>query len=411
MQPTIVKTSEAYDFLALVPQLVGFQPEQSMVLVAFRGNRTCGALRFNLPEPDAAGKVHKRIATTLIGTLCKIPGVDAVVPVAYTSESFATAPGLPSGIPHAIPHERFMGCLVKRAELSGFLVRDALCVGADAWGSYLDAECPPGGRPLTEIAASTVHESLPVLGRGSLGTLASGTELPRVAPARRERVARAYRRYCALQPSADPQAELLPVVGEVLDPLEITEEALTWNVTAPDTDAIAQLLFVLQAPGNRDQVMLQFAFGRAAGETARVVNQYYWALQAVTGRTIDDLVEEEGEERRPAEAVIVGDLMLGLTDTRPDPERIERAIALLKTVVASAPKAARLAPLCMLSWLSWALGRGSVAGIFVEQALAIDPDYGMAELLYRMLCAGLLPDWAYAVPFDDRGAGRGSGPT
>jgi len=41
MTPTIVKTREAHDFLALVPQLAGFQPERSVVLVAFRGNRTC----------------------------------------------------------------------------------------------------------------------------------------------------------------------------------------------------------------------------------------------------------------------------------------------------------------------------------------------------------------------------------
>ncbi|KFF60902.1 hypothetical protein JF66_01240 [Cryobacterium sp. MLB-32] len=138
MQPTIVKTRKASDFLALVPQLVGFLPEQSLVLVAFRGNRTCGALRFNLPDTDAPLKVHKRIATTLVGTLCKIPGVDAVVPVVYTGDCFAAVGGM--------PQEDFLGCLMKRAEMSGFLVRDALCVAADAWGSYCDPNCPASGR-------------------------------------------------------------------------------------------------------------------------------------------------------------------------------------------------------------------------------------------------------------------------
>jgi len=397
MQPTIVKTRQAFDFLALVPQLVGFHPEQSMVLVAFRGNRTCGALRFNLPEPDAAEKVLRRIATTLIGTLCKIPGVDSVVPVAYTGESFSDAGG--------IPQERFVGCVVKRAEMSGFLVRDALCVGADGWGSYLDPHCPVSGRPLGDITTSRVYASVPSSARESLGTLASGTELPRVSPARRERVAREYRRYTGLHAAPGAPEELLPVVGEVLDSVEIAEEALAWDTAAPHTGDVARLLFVLQGAGNRDQVMLQFAFGREVGEDARAVNKYYWALQAVTGRDLDDLVEEQERRGISPEAAAIGDLMLGLTDQRPDPERIKRGIALLRVVVASAPRSARPAPLCMLAWLSWALGRGSVAAIFIDQALSISPDYGMAVLLRGLLSSGLLPDWVYLVPAASRDDG------
>jgi len=390
MQPTIVKTREAFDFLALVPQLVGFHPEQSMVLVAFRGNRSCGALRFNLPEPEAGVQVLRRIATTLIGTLCKIPGVDAVVPVAYTGESFSEADG--------IPQERFMGCLVKRAEMSGFLVRDALCVGADAWGSYLDPQCPVSGRSLGDITASRVHESAPLSARGRLGTLASGTEPPRLSPARRERVAREYRRYTGLHAAPGAPQALLPLVGEVLDSVDIAEEALAWDTTAVQADAVARLLFVVQGAGNRDQVMLQFAFGREVGEHARAVNQYYWALQAVTGRDLDDLVEEQERRGISPEASHIGDLMLGLTDQCPDPERIKRGVELLRFVAAIAPRSARPAPLCMLAWLSWALGRGSVAAIFIEQALAIDPKYGMAVLLHGLLASGLLPDWVYLVP-------------
>ena len=67
----------------------------------------------------------------------------------------------------------------------------------------------------------------------------------------------------------------------------------------------------------------------------------------------------------------------------------------LNATTARAPKSARPAPLCVLAWLHWALGRGSVAGILVEQALTIDPDYGFATLLLTMLDAGRLPDWAF----------------
>jgi hypothetical protein len=80
---------------------------------------------------------------------------------------------------------------------------------------------------------------------------------------------------------------------------------------------------------------------------------------------------------------------------RPDPERIERAIELLRSTAAHLPERHRAPLLTMLGWLHWALGRGSVAGRFVDAARRIDPRYGLAELLARMLGAGMLPEWAY----------------
>jgi hypothetical protein len=50
----------------------------------------------------------------------------------------------------------------------------------------------------------------------------------------------------------------------------------------------------------------------------------------------------------------------------------------------------------MLGWLHWALGRSSEASAFVAEAREIDPRYGMAELLERMLTSGTLPEWAFA---------------
>ena len=157
MQKTIVKTPTPQDFLALVPQLVGFLPAQSLVLVAFRGNRTCGALRFNLPSPEAGPQELRRIAGALLGTLCKIPGVDALVPVTYTDESIGDDPATDVA---ALPQGAFLRAILTRAEQSGFLVRDALCVAADGWASYLDA-APVGGRSLPVPTEARIAKVLP----------------------------------------------------------------------------------------------------------------------------------------------------------------------------------------------------------------------------------------------------------
>ena len=391
MQPTIVKAQKAQDFLALVPQLLGFLPENSAVLVAFRGNRTCGALRFNLPEDGAPQKVYKRIATTLAGMLCKIPGVDAVVPVIYTDDSFVEASG--------IPRERLAEILNRRLELSGFLLRDSLCVAADAWGSYLDPYCPAGGHPLSDIDESPLNEDAVNQNERPLGTLQNGADPVGVNLATRERLARVYRRYHRLIARAENAPALFPALGALLDPVVIAEDALTWS-NPPGEDDAAALLVLIQSPPNRDQIMVQFAFGREEGARAHEVNLHYIQLQHETGRTLDDLVAEEMDSGDPS-AQHTGNIMLGLQHERPDADRIRTAITLLRTVVAMAPRSARPAPLCMLAWLSWALGGGSVAGIFVDQALAIDPQYSMATLLNVLLSSGHLPEWAFAVPLTD----------
>ncbi len=395
MNKTIVKTRQAHDFLALVPQLVGFLPERSMVLVAFRGNRTCGAMRFNLPPAGASRTLRQAIASTLVGTLCRIPGVDAVVPVVYTEQTFASVPGLPA--------ERFAETVCARAELSGFLVRDALCVAPDGWGSYLDPSCPAGGHPLADISGSEVHRAVPADARRDLASLRSRADLPRVDVAAREKVGRRLARYQRLGRSTETVPELLDMIGDVLDPVATAEATLGWDPDALDPDDVAVLLFLVQGPACRDQMMLQFAFGEAVGGATHNLNLRYAALQRATGRSMDDIVRAERDRNGDDEpdAKQASDLMLGLTGVRPDPDRIERAVRLLLTVVALAPRRARPAPYCMLAWLSWAMGRGSVAGIFIDRALAVDPRYGMAGLLDTLVSSGYLPDWAFAVPFDE----------
>ncbi|TFD65760.1 DUF4192 domain-containing protein [Cryobacterium ruanii] len=395
MHPTIVKAQKAQDFLALVPQLLGFTPETSAVMIAFRGNRTCGALRFNLPDDGAPHKVYKRIATTLAGMLCKIAGVDAVIPVIYTDDSFGGTPG--------IPGEQFAEILNRRLELSGFLLRDSLCVAADGWGSYLDPDCPAGGHPLSDIEESPIYEAVNQESATEtpqpLGTLQNGLDPIEVSLATRERLARMYRRYRHLLARAENAPELFPTLGFVLDPVAIAEAALTWPNPPPEED-VAALLVLVQSPPIRDQIMLQFAFGHDEGLRARAINRHYALLQNETGRSLDDLVAEQFNVGDPT-AKHTSDIMLGLQPERPDIDRIRIAIRLLRFLVAMAPRSAKPAPLCMLAWLSWALGSGSVAGFFVDQALAIDSQYSMATLLDLLLKSGHLPEWAFAIPRDD----------
>jgi len=405
MNKTLVKTPKPQDFLALVPQLVGFLPEHSLVLVAFRGNRTCGALRFNLPPSETGAADLRRIAGTLLGTLCKIPGVDALVPVVYTEESIGINPADAAQLPQGA----FLAAIRHRAGQSGFLVRDALCVAADGWASYLEADEPSGRgpdrslrHPLSSIAESTVNRSIPADARRELARLHSGADLPRVDLATRERCARRLARYQRLGSDMGPIPELVEMVGDMLDPVGTAETVLGVNPAELSIDEVAALLFLMQGPATRDQMMVQFAFGEEEGVRSFELNRHYAQRQRETGLSMDDLVEADMAAGRAFEqsTPTTADLMMGMSRDRPDPERIERGIRLLKLLVAMAPRSNRPAPLCMLAWLSWALGQGSVAGIYIDTALDIDADYGMALLLLQMIGSGHLPEWAFAVPSD-----------
>ncbi|TXN31095.1 DUF4192 domain-containing protein [Lacisediminihabitans profunda] len=361
----VLKVSGPADVLAMVPGLVGFTPRNSVVLLAFRGTRSCGALRFDLPAQQSK-ITHKRVATFIVGMLCKLPDVDAVIPVICTDDGFAGGT--------AIPRREFAELLARRLEFSGFELRDSLCLAADGWASHLAAP-PPGGHPLSEIANSPAAAALP----DGLGVPASPQErIPDAAPADARRVQKGLVRYRRLYvrlttegPATFPDPVELAPLSDI--PL-FAEEALSWDEDALDAHG-ALLLFALQGPPVRDHVMLQWATSLAVGD-----------------RMWRDIVEDRA--RDSAADAQLSNLMFGV-GPRPEPERIERGIRVLLTLASRVAGTDRLAPLCMLAWLSWALGRGSVAGRYIDEARAIQPDYGMAVVLDTMFSNGLLPEWAF----------------
>ena len=78
--PTTIKAGTPRDFLGLVPALLGFTPQDSLVLVPFEASRTIGAMRLDL-DADAATLAH-----TSLGLVCRVPRVTGVAAVIYAAE-------------------------------------------------------------------------------------------------------------------------------------------------------------------------------------------------------------------------------------------------------------------------------------------------------------------------------------
>ena len=366
----IVKATGPADILAMVPSMVGFLPRNSVVFLAFRGTRTCGAIRFDLPKADTR-TVHKRIATTLVGTVCKLPDVDAIVVVIYTDEEF--------GFSNIIPRSEFADILGRRIEQSGFELRGSICQASDGWASQFEPIVPVGGHSLDQIAQSNAAAAIPDDLRAASVEREVPTRIPAASASELARMTRRLEIFRQLVAGIDPTSSDpgAPALDPLYDIPLFAETALRWSMRNTD-DLGALLVFALQEPNTRDLIMLQWA-------TSIRVGDQLWN-EGVESETVDHSLDLD-----------VGKLMMGI-EPRLDAGRIEIGIELLLILASRCADEKRMPLLCMLTWLNWALGRGTQAGRHLEELLAIDPQHSMALLLRSILGNGMLPEWAFEDP-------------
>lgn len=388
---TIVQAHAAEDLLALVPQLLGFTPESSLVIVLFAGRRSRGALRLTLPS---GAPTSERAATTVaeraLDFVGRAPGVDGVVPVLFVDEPFGrrTATDGRASPPGRAVADAFM----RLAAARGLVVKDALCSARDGWGSYLDPEVPIGGRPTALVSASPVTDIAPV--REDLVT----TEIPLAPPDRCAAVQAAIedleRRLDAAVVAAEgiaaPEVAFSRGFAHAVERLSalpvLFESALARGCDDASVQDVAELLVALGRSWASDVALMQWAFGRPLGDELFDAEREH--RSSPTGLGATDLGDIEVFHR--VARLLTGD------GPRPDVERIQAAIALLLHVTGLAPEPYRPSPLCMLAWFSWALGQSTRAAGFLAQLAEIDPGNSLAPTVRAMVDRGHLPDWAFA---------------
>lgn len=364
---TLLRASDSSEFLRVVPALAGFLPRQSIVLLPFRGSRTYGAMRLDLPHDDIP---LEHYADAAVGLVSRVEATDAVALVVYTDdEAHATRDGLV--LPYAVAVDELLGC----AEDAGLRVVDALCVTPAGWASYLVDEPKISALPPTVSGAGVPGSDR------EPGDQSTGAELPPADLADREQVSRALREL----------SELLGCEGRgrstaAANPLAIAAVAMLENIPAffesvlrtPDDlppYATAALLWCLDRPLFRDVAIAQWATSLAGGMRTLDAQLAFSA----TGKMIPD---EQGR------------VFLGQGPT-PDTERLRVALSVVRLAAARAPRAFRPAPLTAAAWLSWALGRSTHAGHHLALAREIDPEYGLAALLDTMIGGAMLPEWVF----------------
>jgi hypothetical protein len=434
MTPTVVKAADAAQFLSFVPRMLGYHPTRSLVVIPFHGARSLGAMRFDLPDGDAESV--DRVAATVTGMACRLPEADAVAAIGYTDARFHD-----SG---RMPHDQLFAALERRADACGLHVTDLLCVAADAWGSYLDDDCPAEGRPLDELAWNG-PQGVPA----PAGDQGTGTELPEPTDEERASVEKAMIAFgdavavlCGPDAGGGPAGDGEPPEraarraargGEMPERPDVPERAPAPSpmgsalvagdlgpVPAPvsgvaegaasespdsriDPQALAAVCRLDDLPGFFEDALSRPLDGADVYDAAalvwclarpslRDVALVQWSGNLAQGdEAFDAQLRWESGEEYPAHLAM---RMWGEGDP-PQVSRLETALALSRRTAALAPREAQPGALAMCAWLSWALGRSTHAAAYAERACEIEPEHGLSQIVLSFVHAGHLPDWAF----------------
>ncbi|MFT4212702.1 MAG: DUF4192 family protein [Microbacterium sp.] len=376
---TIVKAADAAQFLSLVPAMFGFTPTRSIVIVPFAGGRSVGGMRVDIPPDDHVDAV----AATLIGMVCRVEDAEAYALAVFDDEPADAE----------LPHVGLATALRARADACGIDTIDALYVGPDRWGSYLDASA--GGDAAALRAPGPASAFVPLPGEDQR----SGAVLVRAPKPDRERAATALRELeravhvlaggppkgasSRIHPTALATAALLDDLPEFFDSVvRRAASGVGADVGADDRarhDAYARaaLMWCLRRPALRDIGLATWLDGAAAGDAA-LEAQLRWEGGEPYSERIGRRMSGEGPQ--------------------PDAERLRAALDACREAASVAPRGAQAGVLSACAWLSWALGRMTHAEVYARHAVGIEPGHGMGMIVLGLVGAGHLPDWAFRRP-------------
>ncbi len=138
----VIQARSTAELLVELLHSPGFIAPNSVVCVALVGKNAVAAFRVDLPRRKLATD-YRACASSIVGKLTLTVGVDGVLMLIRTDETFAANEGVPW-----LDLSRFLATRLRQQE---FRVPAFRCLAADAWANYFDMDSPREGRPFSEI--------------------------------------------------------------------------------------------------------------------------------------------------------------------------------------------------------------------------------------------------------------------
>ena len=138
-----------HDLLSAIPFVVGFKPENSIILISVKEDSVSMAMRIDFPPSLDETQIEQLISHL------KRDNAEAVLAVFYATSLSSDS------------HE-VIAALMKALEDQDLKLRESLVVSAGRWRSLLcdDSECcPESGSPLPELLSSRIAVEQVALGK------------------------------------------------------------------------------------------------------------------------------------------------------------------------------------------------------------------------------------------------------
>ncbi|QNS03689.1 DUF4192 domain-containing protein [Streptomyces xanthii] len=336
-----------------LPYLLGFRPEDCIVLVALHEGRFGGRVRLGIPDrPEDWPAVADLLARCLIGECVRRDGKPDSI-IAFLCQDPAPARAGTGRL--TMERLRPLAQLLRTA--CGALdvpVTEALCLSADHYWSYCCVRpdcCPPDGNPVTGPGTSVMA---------------------------------ATAAYAGIQVRASEQevkARLAPLVT-ALGPEQ--ERALD----AASMDLVPRML----SPHRRADVEAQTL------DLARLCMRRLADASSAPDALEADLKDDELLAHDEAAVLILGLQDRETRDRAAEWMEGDEAACALRLWRALARRCVgdycehAAAPLTLAGWVAWSLGDTVEADVALEMALGADPDYVFARLLNEARSGGLDPE-------------------
>ncbi|UYQ79187.1 DUF4192 domain-containing protein [Glutamicibacter sp. JL.03c] len=334
-----------------MPHALGFHPRNSAVLLLIDDDRLEATLRVDLPPTDEHPDLKIWIAQ-VVRLLHRIPNIEDVAVVIYAPEN--------SRNHQCIPLANLVSGLEAALAQHDVRFRHAWCrQGSRIW-NYDTAD----GSDVQEMPALDTNEtnlSMVFAGSSPLDQPWDGSGVPE-------------------WPNTD---EVLHLVEDHVANIVLSLEAWNESVSRPAEESTAALHAdprrAAMHVGSLQTKLVRDLLPFLAGEGIES------ALDTVFGISID-----EGD----AAIAPLSDFLLGRGWYAPDWQRVDRLWEVCRDLLGVAQGEPRQALLCILAWIEWARGRGSMALVLLNQAILENETYELARLLQKLMEHGVMPAWA-----------------
>lgn len=342
----------AEDVLAYIPHALGFHPSCSAVFLLMAGSKLEATLRVDLPQTGGEHEPRSWVAQ-VCSLLTKLPQLTGTLCVFYTDQRLVDT--------EMPPHRYLLELLDTAMRSRGTPLREAWCVNRNQGWDYSASGSGHGHFDLARPELSPTYLKMVLAGSAPLPEPWDGRGVPRWDNASEVRQA------------------LRSLDGDLYDSLDAWSCVLDSDpyhaekMMRGEPLVAARLLWGLQVRLVRD--VLPYMAGTSSAVAAD-------AVQALA------LGSEEPS------ATNLADYLLGRGAVTPHWERVEHLWFICRDLLGTAAGDEESALLCLLAWIEWAKGRGSMSMALLRKALDVEPGYRLAQLLQQLLYRGIMPEWA-----------------